>query len=99
MKEHDVPKRDEIVELSLEGYVPYQESFECLKNMSNKKSPESDRLKAEFFKVFWSKVGHFVVRSTNFGYERGELLCTQKQGIITCIPTCKEGKNKFQLIN
>lgn len=65
--------------------------------MANNKSPGSDGFTAEFFKVFWKNLGHFIVRSLNHGYEIGELSCTQKQGIITCIPN--EGKSKFHLSN
>lgn len=72
--------------------------------MANNKSPGSDGFTAEFFKVFWKNLGHFIVRSLNHGYEIwnhgyeiGELSFTQKQGIITCIP--KEGKSKFHLSN
>lgn len=48
-------------------------------------------------KIFWNKIGSFVVRSLNYGYKVGELSSTQKQGIITYIP--KEGKSKFSLGN
>lgn len=66
--------------------------------MSNNKSPGSDGFTTEFFSnFFWKQLGHFIVRSFNFGYEKGELSVTQKQGIITCIP--KEGKSKFYIKN
>ena len=58
--------------------------------MSNNRSPGSDGLSAEFFKMFWKKMGHFVVRSINYGFSKGELSITQREGIITCIP--KENK-------
>lgn len=54
-------------------------------------------LMQNFKKVFWKNLGNFIVRSLYHGYENGELSCTQKQGIITCIP--KEGKSKFHLSN
>ena len=43
------------------------------------------------------QLGNFIVRSLNFGYNKGELSVTQKQGITTCIP--KEGKSKFDIKN
>ena len=41
---------------------------------------------AEFFKMFWKKMGQFIVRSVNYGFSKGELSITQREGIITCIP-------------
>lgn len=81
----------------LEGKILYSEALSVLKNMPNNKSSGSDGFTAEFLKVFWKNLGHFIVRSLNHGYEIGELSWTQKQGIITWIP--KEGKSKFHLSN
>ena len=39
----------------------------------------------------------FLLRSVNYGFEKGEMSITQKLGIITCIP--KEGKYKSLLEN
>jgi hypothetical protein len=41
-------------------------------------------------KVFWNKIGHFIVRSINYAFNEGNLSITQKQGIITCIPKDKK---------
>ena len=54
--------------------------------MSNNRSPGSDGFSAEFFKVFWKKIGHFIVRSINDGFNKGLLSVTQREGVITCIP-------------
>ena len=71
---------------SLEGPITYREVSLILKAMSNNRSPGSDGFTAEFFKIFWKKMGHFVVRSINYGFSKGELSITQREGIITCIP-------------
>ena len=42
-------------------------------------------------------MGHFVVNSLNFGFHKGELSSTQKEGVITCIP--KGGKSKKYIKN
>lgn len=44
--------------------------------MSNNKSPGSDGFTVEFLKLFWNKIGPFVVRSLNYGYKVGELSST-----------------------
>ena len=50
-----------------------------------------------FYKVFWGKIGYLVVRSLNYGFIKGELSVTQKQGIITLIP--KDNKPRRFLKN
>ena len=42
-------------------------------------------------------MGHFLIRSINYGFKIGKLSVTQRQGVITCIP--KEGKEKRYLGN
>lgn len=92
-----VDKLDYAEMISLEGEITHGEAASVLINMSNNKSPGSDGFTTEFFKFFWKQLGHFIVRSLNFGYKKGELSVTQKQGIITCIT--KEGKSKFYIKN
>ena len=82
---------------SLERKITVDEAAITLKNMSYNKSPGSDGFTTEFFKMFWKDLGHFVVRSLNYGYESGTLSQTQCQGIITCIP--KDGKPKHFMKN
>ena len=62
------------------------ELSKALRNMKNNKSPGTDGYSCEFFKVFWSKLGNFVMHSINYIYDIGELSLVQKQGIITLIP-------------
>jgi hypothetical protein len=81
----------------LEGHISYKEASTVLRDMANNKIPGSDGFTAEFFKIFWKKIGYFVVRSLNYGFDQGELSSTQKQGIITSVP--REGKSKFSLSN
>lgn len=57
----------------LKGKILYSEALTVLKNMPNNKSPGSDGFTAEFLKVFWKNLGHFIVRSLNHVYEIGEL--------------------------
>ena len=75
---------------SLEGLLTLEEISKTLKNMKSDKSPGADGFTAEFLKVFWKDLGHFVARSLNYAFICGTMSVTQKQGIITCIP--KEDK-------
>ena len=84
-------------QMQLEGILTYEECFTTLKNMNNNKSPGNSGFTVEFYKVFWRNIGHFLVRSINKGFAKGELSITQKQGVITCIP--KGDKNKLLLKN
>ena len=71
---------------SIEGPITYDEAAIILKKMSNNRSPGSDGFTAEFFLNVLEKMGHFIVRSINCGFTKGELSVTQREGIITCIP-------------
>jgi len=54
--------------------------------MANNKSPGSDGLTVEFYKIFWSTLKEHYIKSINYSFENGELTALQKQGIITLIP-------------
>ena len=54
--------------------------------MKNQKSPDSDGLTAEFYKMFWNNIKTFYVKSINYSYRKGPLTELQKQSIITLIP-------------
>ena len=82
---------------AIEGPITYEEAAQVLKAMSNNRSPGSDGFSAEFFKMFWKKLGHFIVRSINEGFAKGILSVTQREGIITCIP--KDNKPRNQIKN
>ena len=80
----------------IEGEITLNEASMALRNMKHSKSHATDGLNAEFFKVFCSKIGMLVVRALNWGFRKGELSCTQRQGIITSIP---KGDKRRDLIN
>lgn len=66
-KEYSVPKLSCNERESIEGYITHKEASLVLKSMSNNKSPGSDGFKVDFLKMFWNKIGSFVVRSLNYG--------------------------------
>ena len=92
-----LPKLEEIESNSLEGLITIEEASEALKNMKNGKSPGTDGMTVEFFKVFWKRIGGFVVRSLNEGFKRGQMSVTQREGIIICLP--KSNKPREYLKN
>ena len=81
----------------MEGNITYKEASEALKSMKNNRSPGSDGFSADFFKVFLGKLGHLIIRAINYGYEKGELSITQREGIVICIS--KENKARNNLKN
>ena len=54
--------------------------------MNNNKSPGSDGITAEFFKIFWNDLKSHYVKSLNYSFENGSLTTLQKQGIISLLP-------------
>ena len=50
------------------------------------KSPGTDGLPCEFYKVFWKDVAEILINSFNYSYEIGKLSISQRRGIIKLIP-------------
>ena len=71
---------------SCEGLLTERECLKALKTMEAGKTPGSDGLPAEFYKVFWTDISIFLIRSLNHAYETGQLSITQKRGVIKLIP-------------
>ena len=65
--------------------------------MKNGKSPGSDGLTTEFFKIFWNTIKSFYINSINYSYENGKLTDLQKQGVISLLH--KKGKDLSSLNN
>ena len=63
--------------------------YECgcaLLEMANNKSPGSDGLTVEFFKIFLSTLKEHYIKSINYSFEHCKLTALQKEGFITLIP-------------
>ena len=82
----NTPKLSEFDRLSMGGEIKYSEASNILLKMQHNKSPGSSGFSSEFLKFFWGDLGHIVLKSINYGFEKGELSSTQKEGVITCIP-------------
>lgn len=63
--------------------------YECgiaLKEMKNSKSPGSDGITTEFYKLFWNDLKKHYVNSINHSFATGGLTELQTQGLITLLP-------------
>lgn len=69
-----------------EGVLTELECVTALKEMKNKKSPGSDGLTTEFYKIFWKDIKRFYLDSINYSYQHGKLTELQTQSIISLIP-------------
>lgn len=74
-----------------------EECSKALKELSNGKSPGSDGLPAEFYKMFWVEIGPLLLETFAYSFETGELSIDQRRGIITLIP--KQDKDLRSLNN
>ena len=68
------------------GNIKRDEATAVLKNMKNNRSPGTSGFSADFYKVFWNRISHFVVRALNETFNEYKPSDTQTQGLITCIP-------------
>ena len=87
---NDIPKLNEDEVKSCEGKVSIEELGRGLKQLNNGSSPGMDGLSTEFYKVFWNKIGKFLVSSFNSSFEKGELSFSQNLAVITLIHKGKE---------
>ena len=65
-----------------EGLLTEKECLEALKTMESGKSPGTDGLPAEFYKVFWKDVSPFLIRGLNKNHQKGKLALTQRRGVL-----------------
>ena len=69
-----------------EGKLTKKECLEALKSMDSDKSPGTDGLPVEFYKVFWNNISGPLIEALNHAYQNGELPITQRRGVIRLIP-------------
>ena len=54
--------------------------------MDRDKTPGTDGLPADFYKIFWKDLSPLLMSALNYSYDKGALLITQRRGIIKLIP-------------
>ena len=69
-----------------EGKLDEKEALDALKTMESEKTPGTDGLPVEFYKVFWRDISSILINALNYAYETGQLSITQRRGIIKLIP-------------
>ena len=92
-----IDKLNEINKQTCEGLLTENECAKALKDMKNSKSPGSDGITVEFYKMFWPILKKHYVNSINYSFETGSLTELQKQSIITLLP--KQNKDITNLDN
>ena len=95
--DNSLPKLNEDERNSCDGFITEQECEKALKEMKNQKSPGSDSITTEIYKLFWKEIKEYYLKSINFSFQNKELTELQKQCIITLLP--KTGKEISVLEN
>ena len=90
-------KLNEEEQLTCEGNLTEHECANALKDMKNNKSPGTDGITTDFYKIFWNDIKQFLIKSLNFGYTKGSLSELQSQSLITLLP--KPDKDTSHLKN
>jgi len=54
--------------------------------MESDKTPGTDGLPAELYKVVWKDISFFLISALNYAFDSGCLSVTQRQGVIKLIP-------------
>ena len=84
--ENNINKLNNIEQNICDRLLNEEECKIALKEMKNNKSPGSDGITTEFYKIFWNDIKKFYVDSLNHSYQCGALTELQNQSIISLIP-------------
>ncbi|MES9884827.1 MAG: reverse transcriptase domain-containing protein, partial [Sedimenticola sp.] len=84
--DNNINKLSNLDKQTCEGLLTEYECSSAVKDMKNNKSPGSDGLTIEFYKIFWNDIKLHLLNSLNYSFETGNLTTLQKQGIITLLP-------------
>jgi len=83
---NDIPMLTDDEKDLCESEITVEECAKVLKNMKNGKTPGTDGLSVEFYKVFWKSIKDLVFESFIYGYNLGNLSIDQRRGLIKLIP-------------
>ena len=54
--------------------------------MNLNKTPGSDGLPVEFYKVLWSNISGHLLNALNYAYHKGHLAVSQKRRVVKLLP-------------
>ena len=54
--------------------------------MANNKTPGSDGISVEFYKVFWDKIKTYLIESYDYSFEHDLLCIEQRRALLMLIP-------------
>jgi hypothetical protein len=83
---NDIPKLDEEDRELCEGKISEGECVEVIKTFKNRKSPGTDGLPIELYKIFWNDINNLVLNSFSYSYEQKNMSVSQNQSTITLLP-------------
>ena len=64
--DQSINKLSNIDQIKCEGEITESECINALKSMKIKKSPDTDGITDEFYKLFWKNIKEFYVNSINY---------------------------------
>ena len=86
LENNNIPKLDDNhVELCSKP-ISADECTKTLYKMNNGKTPGSDGISVEFYKMFWPTIKDLVFDSIRYGLDHGHLSIDQKRGVLKLIP-------------
>ena len=74
------------IELAQQEQISMHQLEEAIKGMKNNKTPGSDGIPVDFYKVFWTKIKHHFYDMMIQSFEEEMLHATARQGILNLIP-------------
>jgi exonuclease III len=79
LKDNDVQTIEDEDKQTLDNPITIAELSKAVKELPNNKTPGSDGLPVEFYKMFWSKIQQTVFESIEYAIETGEMSTDQKR--------------------
>jgi hypothetical protein len=83
LNDNNIPYLSEEEEKQCDECLSELELKNSLRQMKNGKSPGSDGLTAEFYKIFWNDIKNAFTEAVHYSFEVGELTPEQQKGIIS----------------